>query len=550
MSVHLVGGGLASLAAAALLIRDARVPGPDIHIYEADREMGGALRVAGDAGEGYVHPGGWLFEAGYRCTLDLLADIPLPGDPARSVADDIQLFSRYHGWDDRARLVGRRGRVLAYRLGLGADDAAALVRLMTATEATLSGRSVGDCVPAGLFNSGFWHAFASMAGFRPDHSAIELRRHLRRFLHLMPQLWSMRFVQPTRRNPQEAIVAPLVAWLARNGVRLHTQVRVEELTFAERGPLFHVTGLRTVDADGQEQWVPTAPRDRVFVILGSQAADTRLGTMAQAPARVSERESNAWTLWRRIAAARGPGMGRPGVFAARGAAATRVSFTVTDYGSAVPFRLEALTGQVAGLNGLITLRDSPWRLTVTRLHQPSVAGQPRNAVVWWGYGLRSEALGNRVRKAMPDCTGAEVLQEVLHQLGMDAAIDDALRHSICRPCLMPHAGSVLLTRRPGDRPPVAPRRARNLAFIGQFAELPDEAASTVEYSVRTAWTAVHRLMHTHRPPPPVALGVRRPWALLRRWDSELGCPARRAAPAPRRTWTYRGTHPGRGPVGR
>jgi oleate hydratase len=36
MKAHIVGGGFGGLAAAALLIRNADVPGADITIYEAD----------------------------------------------------------------------------------------------------------------------------------------------------------------------------------------------------------------------------------------------------------------------------------------------------------------------------------------------------------------------------------------------------------------------------------------------------------------------------------------------------------------------------------
>ena len=43
MKAHIVGGGFAGLAAAALLIRDAGVSGPDITIYEADDKLGGGF---------------------------------------------------------------------------------------------------------------------------------------------------------------------------------------------------------------------------------------------------------------------------------------------------------------------------------------------------------------------------------------------------------------------------------------------------------------------------------------------------------------------------
>ena len=51
MKAHIVGGGFAGLAAAALLIRNAGAPGQDITIYEADDKLGGGYFLEGDATE-------------------------------------------------------------------------------------------------------------------------------------------------------------------------------------------------------------------------------------------------------------------------------------------------------------------------------------------------------------------------------------------------------------------------------------------------------------------------------------------------------------------
>ena len=63
---------------------------------------------------------------------------------------------------------------------------------------------------------------------------------------------------------------------------------------------------------------------------------------------------------------------------------------------------------------------------------------------------------------------------------------------------MPYITSQFLVRSHGDRPHVVPEGSTNLAFIGQYAEVPDDVVFTVEYSVRTAWTAVARLLHLDR----------------------------------------------------
>jgi myosin-crossreactive antigen len=77
MKAHIVGGGFGGLAAAALLIRNALMFGPDITIYEADEKLGGGFFLAGDAKSGYNLPGS-IFDKEFRCALDLLGTIPTP----------------------------------------------------------------------------------------------------------------------------------------------------------------------------------------------------------------------------------------------------------------------------------------------------------------------------------------------------------------------------------------------------------------------------------------------------------------------------------------
>jgi oleate hydratase len=60
---YVVGGGIASLAAAAFLIRDADVPGCLITIFEALDKPGGSLDGAGSPQEGYVVRGGRMLES-------------------------------------------------------------------------------------------------------------------------------------------------------------------------------------------------------------------------------------------------------------------------------------------------------------------------------------------------------------------------------------------------------------------------------------------------------------------------------------------------------
>ncbi len=78
--IYLVGSGIASLASAVYLIRDAGVPGKNIHILEQSSMAGGALDGAGDAVHGFVVRGGRMHEAHFVCYWDLLSTIPSYGD--------------------------------------------------------------------------------------------------------------------------------------------------------------------------------------------------------------------------------------------------------------------------------------------------------------------------------------------------------------------------------------------------------------------------------------------------------------------------------------
>ena len=103
MKAHIVGGGFGGLAAAALLIRNAHVPGEDITIYDANDRMGGGFFLGGSAESGYNLPGS-IFDREYRCTFELLAAIPSASNPAISVKDEFFSFNERHPFRDRSSL--------------------------------------------------------------------------------------------------------------------------------------------------------------------------------------------------------------------------------------------------------------------------------------------------------------------------------------------------------------------------------------------------------------------------------------------------------------
>jgi oleate hydratase len=93
-SAYLVGGGLASLAAAAFLIRDGQMAGERITILEASSMDGGALDGAGDEHTGWLIRGGREMESAFECLWDLYRSIPSLEIEGASVLDEFYWLNK------------------------------------------------------------------------------------------------------------------------------------------------------------------------------------------------------------------------------------------------------------------------------------------------------------------------------------------------------------------------------------------------------------------------------------------------------------------------
>ena len=508
---YMVGGGIAALSAAVLLVRDGGLPGDRITILEHRGTAGGSLDGSGDPDLGYLTRGGRMFESNFVCTLDLLSAIPAPDQPVASVRDDILAFNRMVPGRAECRIV-RDGQKAEdrYKLGLGAEEIVALNRLLLTPETRLEGRTIEDWFAPDFFGTNFWIMWSTMFSFQPWHSVAEMRRYMRRFLHLFPGLSRIEGILRTRYNQYDSIVAPILAWLSGREVDLRTDSRVTDVTIEGGTDGRRVTRLHLATGGAIE----IAPEDRVYLTFGSMTDATVTGDQGMPPP-AEDGPSPGFDLWRRLAA-RHEGLGRPQVFSGQPERTSWTSFTVTLASPAFVTFMEDFSSNRTGTGGLVTFADSGWLMSIVMFHQPHFRGQPAERPVFWGYGLRADRPGDVIAKPMARATGGEMLDELAHQLRLTADqrvafFDDAQ----VIPCRMPLITSQFMPRQPGDRPPVIPRGAENFAVIGQFCEIPRDCVFTVEYSVRSAWTAVHGLTGQGTPPPPVVRTDRDPRALLR-----------------------------------
>ena len=508
MRAHIVGGGFGGLAAAALLIRNAGVSGPDITIYEADETLGGGFFLAGDATSGYNLPGS-IFDRQFRCALDLLGTIPTQVYPNINVAEQFLTFNKEHPFVDQTHIVDRNlRRVHGQRYGLNLGDALRLARLSLTREASLDNMLIKDWFSPRFFETEFWLLWSTLMGSLPQHTIIEFRRYLNRFVYLFPDLSSMANVLRSQFNQHEAFVEPLVAWLERQRVNFLKGAFVGDIGFTESSGRMTANRLE-YEREGVSVSVAIASNDIVFVITGSQAADRSAGTM-DTPPGPPPAPGRSWALWKKLAG-KYQGFGNPDAFfgANRISDSRWVTFTVTTTGSEFLHEITSLTHSGPGSGGLLTLKDSNWVISLSIFQQPEVLGQPPGTVVWWGYGLLPEKAGNFYSKPMYQCTGEEILRELLQHLGLKKGglkTEEIVRTSICIPCNLPYVNNIWLPRNRGDRPSVVPEGVTNLGLLGQYVELEREIAFTFEYSTRTAWEAIYRVLKRGPAPPDVYQG--------------------------------------------
>jgi len=508
--VYLVGGGIASLAAAAFLIRDAKMPGSHITILEASESFGGSLDAAGSPEAGYVMRGGRMFEGKYVCTFDLFSSIPTL-DGSRSVTEEILGWNQILTTNSKSRLF-RNGRSEdGPEFGLSERQIAKLEWFGIVPESRLGRTTIEYHFDSSFFESGFWLMWSTTFAFQPWHSAVEFKRYLLRFLHMVKGFNKLKGILRTVYNQYDSMVRPLQKWLQEAGVHFEVHTHVVDLSFLHDANGYSVESIvyQRRDASGQ---IRVRKQDFVFVTLGSMTESSSIGSMESPPSLCSEKTNGSWALWKKLARGR-TYFGDPANFSDHVAQSKWLSFTTTLHDPAFFALVRDLTGNIPGEGGLITFPESNWLVSIVLPHQPHFMAQPAGVEVFWGYGLFVDKPGNFVPKLMSACSGREIMTEVLGHLGILEGVDEMLGNCQCIPCMMPYITSQFLCRSEGDRPEVVPNRSRNLAFIGQFCELPDDVVFTVEYSVRSAQTAVYKLLGLDRLPPPVYQGRFHPLVL-------------------------------------
>ena len=510
-SAYIIGTGLAALSAACYLVRDGQMKGERIHIFEKDPIPGGACDGFEYPGVGYVMRGGREMDNHFEVMWDLFRSIPSIETEGVSVLDEYYWLNKEDPNYSLCRATVNRGQDAHTDKKFAVSDKAQMesMTLFFTPDEELYDKRIDEYFDDEVFDSNFWLYWRTMFAFENWHSALEMKRYIKRYIHHiggLPDFTALRF---TKYNQYESMILPMVKYLENAGVVFHYNTKVVNVEFDVTFNRKQATRIE-IETEGETHFVALTEDDLVFITNGGCVENSAMGSQnTPAPYNPEIKPGGGWDMWRRIAA-QSPDFGNPDKFCYDSELCNWMSATVETLDQRIiPYitnicKRDPFTGKVV-TGGIVSVKDSSWLLSWTINRQPQFRSQPKDHCLVWVYALFNDRPGDYVKKPMRDCTGKEICMEWLYHIGVpENEIEELAENSANTvPVMMPYIDAFFMPRNDTDRPKVVPDGAVNFAFIGQFAETAKDTIFTTEYSMRTGMEAVYTLLNVDRGVPEV-----------------------------------------------
>ena len=175
-SAYIVGTGLAGLAAACFLIRDAQMPGEHITLFEHLPVAGGSCDGIYDATKGFIMRGGREMDNHFECMWDLFRSIPSIEDENVTVLDEYYWLNKHDPNYSLCRATVNCGEDAHTdgKFGLSDKGAMEILKLFMTPDEQLYDKKITDFFDDEVLNTNFWLYWRTMFAFENWHSALEM----------------------------------------------------------------------------------------------------------------------------------------------------------------------------------------------------------------------------------------------------------------------------------------------------------------------------------------------------------------------------------------
>ncbi|KAJ6102766.1 hypothetical protein N7486_005193 [Penicillium sp. IBT 16267x] len=497
----ILGSGTAPLASALYLVKDAKIPPSKIHVLDKHISLEEATYHKGDSRDGYDQFAGCLPVPVGSLMKELLAMIPSATAEGKSVLDEIETAEAKRlltkGNDHTCFLAQKSGafeHIPLESLNLGYRHRKTLIFFLLKREKYLIGKQIRDVFPESFFESSFWTAWSVQFGFQAWHCAAEFKRALRQYLPEFQSLSILSCLDITGYYQFESLYLPIYFFLRSCDVDFQFGIELKNIEMTQTNNQQTITGLDLIQ-DGFKLHKSLGRDDIVVTTLGSTISGSETGTNENPPLWQSiaadDMLDQNWSSWLDLGN-KHPDVGNPYNFCTRQSESMLESFTITTEDLSFYETLQALLRCTSEAGAFVFIEGSAWKINLCIPSQPVFSDQPRHIRVLWGFAHSPYSAGNFVKKPMLQCSGTDIMTELLGHLKIGN--ESAMPHTITIPRAMPRMSAILLTRAPRDRPQIVPQTFSNLGLIGQFVEVPRFSSVDISYGIHTAKIAVSRLM--------------------------------------------------------
>lgn len=508
---HIIGGGIAGLASAVFLIDDCYVDPKNIVVYEKLKDVGGSMD-AEKIGEGqYTCRGERELEPYMECLWYLFNKIPSIDTPGRTVTEETRDANIEENIFAHSRVLYKQGEVYPriHDFKMSKELSGKIIELVfEKTEEELEDLTIDDYfgnLKDELYSSSMWICLHSMLAFKNYHSILEFKRYIVRFMQHQAGMEDLRGILHTKYNEYDSMIKPMKKWLLDKGITIRCDESIKELIMSEDNNT--VLGFKGVDKNNKEFIYNFKGDENVILTNGSMTTNSTFGSnKTVCKTNRDNEDKGVFSIWEKLAA-RDSKFGHPEKFDSDIEKSKWMScFLIVKGYPEFANRIWDKYGYKRNTQtGAITILDSSWDISMC-LYPKYYPTQKDDENIIWFDTLYGENNGDFIKKPSSECTGEEIVTEFLYHLGMLDMKEEVLKHSYISTCMMPYITSQFLPRKVSDRPNVIPKGCTNLAFIGQFVEIPGDVVFTVETSIRTAMMAAYSLTKIDKPVVPLYQG--------------------------------------------